>query len=71
LDRSHDGRVYDLDCHLNGAVNLQLHSTLDCENELFEAERKKDLFQQAFQRSLNLNVSRAKAKRSGSSNGEA
>ena len=71
LDRSHDSRVYDLDCHINGAVNLQLHSTLDCESELLEAERKKDLFQQAFQRSLNLSVKRAKTKRSGLSNGEA
>jgi exopolyphosphatase / guanosine-5'-triphosphate,3'-diphosphate pyrophosphatase len=63
LDRSHDSRVYDLDCQLNGSVNLQLRSTLDCENELLEAERKKDLFEQAFQRSLNLSVRRAKARR--------
>lgn len=63
LDRSHDSRVYDLDCQIDGAVNLQLHSTLDCENELIEAERKKDLFEQTFQQSLNLSVRPAKARR--------
>lgn len=63
LDRSHDSRVHDVHCYINGAVNFQLHSTLDCENELLEAERKKDLFEQAFERSLNLSVRRAKARR--------
>jgi exopolyphosphatase/guanosine-5'-triphosphate,3'-diphosphate pyrophosphatase len=63
LDRSHDSRVHDLDCHINGAVNLELPSQLDCENELLEANRKKDLFEQAFRRKLNLSVSRTNAKR--------
>jgi len=62
LDRSHDSRVYDLDCSVNGVVNLQLHSKLDCENELLEAERKKDLLEQAFQRSLVVSLKRAKPK---------
>lgn len=63
LDRNHDSRITDLECHINGAVNLQLHSTLDSENELLEAERKKDLFEQAFRRTLNLSVRRTKARR--------
>ena len=63
LDRSHDSRVYDLDCQVDGVVNLQLQSTLDCENELLEADRKKDLFEQGFQRSINLSVRPAKARR--------
>jgi len=63
LDRSHDSRVHDLECHINGAVNLQLYGGQDCENELLEAERKKDLFQEAFQRTLNLSVKRVKPKR--------
>jgi len=63
LDRNHDSRVHDLECQIDGAVNLQLQSTLDCENELLEAERKKDLFEQAFQRSVNLSIRRAKARR--------
>lgn len=62
LDRSHDSRVYDLECHINGTVNLELLSTKDCENELLEAERKKDLFEQAFRRTLNLSIKRIKAK---------
>ena len=63
LDRHHDSRVSDLECHMNAAVNLELESSLDCTNELLEAERKKDLFEQAFQKTLNLSVKRAKAKR--------
>ena len=63
LDRNHDCRVSDLDCHVNAAMNLELQSTLDCTNELLEAERKKDLFEQAFKKALNLSVKRAKTKR--------
>jgi exopolyphosphatase/guanosine-5'-triphosphate,3'-diphosphate pyrophosphatase len=63
LDRNHDSRVSDLDCQVNSAVNLELKSTLDCTNELLEAERKKDLFEQAFKKTLNLSVKRSKAKR--------
>jgi exopolyphosphatase/guanosine-5'-triphosphate,3'-diphosphate pyrophosphatase len=63
LDRSHDSRIHDLDCRLNGAVSLELHSLLDCESELLEAERKKDLFEQTFQRSLILSVKRSKVRR--------
>jgi len=63
LDRNHDCRVSDLDCHVNAAVNLELQSRLDCTNELLDAERKKDLFEQAFKKTLNLSVKRAKTKR--------
>ena len=63
LDRSHDSRVYDLDCQIDGAVSLHLYSNLDCENELLEAARKKDLFEQAFQRGITFSTSHAKAKR--------
>ncbi len=62
LDRSHDSRVYDLHCHIDGVVNLQLLSELDCENELLEADRKKDLFEQGFQRKVDVSVRLAKAK---------
>ena len=63
LDRSHESRVSDLECNINGTVNLQLLSTLDCENELLEADRKRDLFEQAFRRTLKLSNKRTKAKR--------
>ena len=63
LDRSHDCRVADLECQINGAVNLELVSALDCESELLEAARKKDLFEHAFRRTVNLSSKRTKAKR--------
>ncbi len=63
LDRNHDSRISNLECHINAAVNLELQSTLDCTNELLEAERKKDLFEQAFNKTLNLSVKRAKVLR--------
>ena len=63
LDRNHDSRISNLECHVNAAVNLELQSTLDCANELLEAERKKDLFEQAFHKTLNLSVKRAKVRR--------
>jgi exopolyphosphatase/guanosine-5'-triphosphate,3'-diphosphate pyrophosphatase len=63
LDRSHESRVSDLECNINGTVNLQLLSTLDCENELLEADRKRDLFEQAFRRTLHLSSKRTKANR--------
>jgi len=53
LDRSHDSRVTDLSCKVSStAVQLDLLSTLDCQNEIVEAERKKDLFELAFERRL-------------------
>ena len=64
LDRSHDSRVYDLQCSQEpGALHLQLCSETDCENELLEVERKRDLFEEAFKRGLSLSVRRQKAHR--------
>jgi exopolyphosphatase/guanosine-5'-triphosphate,3'-diphosphate pyrophosphatase len=63
LDRSHENRVDDLTCELHGRlVTLELHSESDCEKELLDADRKKDLFEQAFQRNVSVDVKRAKAK---------
>ncbi|HET9713684.1 MAG TPA: Ppx/GppA phosphatase family protein [Pyrinomonadaceae bacterium] len=64
LDRSHESRVSDLACHVNGrAVTLEIHSEFDCETELLDAERKKDLFEQAFNCNVKLSFKRIKAKR--------
>ena len=50
LDRSHDSRVSTLRCTREGdTVHIQIRSAVDCENELSEAERKSDMFEQAFQ----------------------
>jgi exopolyphosphatase/guanosine-5'-triphosphate,3'-diphosphate pyrophosphatase len=64
LDRSHEGRVSDLVCRTDGrTLALELRSEFDCENELLDAERKKELFEQAFNREVSLSVKRVKAKR--------
>jgi exopolyphosphatase / guanosine-5'-triphosphate,3'-diphosphate pyrophosphatase len=65
LDRSHENRVEDLRCTSdNGLLHIQLRGTLDCENELIEADRKRDLFEQAFNRSVSLTTRPPKTKRS-------
>ena len=64
LDRSHDGRVSDLRCSRDGdLMQIEIKSVLDCENELLEAERRREMFEQAFQCSLNFTVRSTKAKR--------
>lgn len=53
LDRSHDSRVTDLDCRVEtGVLRIGLKAVSDCSNELVEVERKKDLFEKAFKRSV-------------------
>lgn len=64
LDRSHDSRVYDLDCHVSPtALHVELCSDGDCENEMLEIERKRDLFDEAFNRTLTFSIRRQKAQR--------
>ena len=64
LDRSHDGRVSDLRCTRDGdLMQIQIRSALDCENELREAERRREMFEQAFQCNLSFSVRSTKAKR--------
>ena len=65
LDRSHESKVSDLTCELNGgSVKLELQSESDCENEILDAKRKKDFFEQVFQRHVTLTLKRMKAKQS-------
>jgi exopolyphosphatase/guanosine-5'-triphosphate,3'-diphosphate pyrophosphatase len=50
LDRRHDNRVKDLICKLEGNVfQIQVVSALECENELTEAARRVELFENAFE----------------------
>jgi exopolyphosphatase / guanosine-5'-triphosphate,3'-diphosphate pyrophosphatase len=64
LDRSHASRVHDLRCHSkSGSLHIELLSNSDCENELLEVERKRQLFEHAFNRSLSFSVRRQKAHR--------
>jgi exopolyphosphatase/guanosine-5'-triphosphate,3'-diphosphate pyrophosphatase len=63
LDRSHDSRVTDLHCRAgSSSVHIELESALDCHNEIVEAERKKELLEQAFSRRLILTTPKKKAK---------
>src|SRR6185369_16834740 len=62
LDRSHDSRVVDLECHDGpDSFHVVLCSDADCENELSEIDRKRDLFEKAFKRNLSFGVRRSKA----------
>jgi exopolyphosphatase/guanosine-5'-triphosphate,3'-diphosphate pyrophosphatase len=64
LDRSHDSCVANLHCYREGKmVHVQLKSALGCESELFEAERKRELFEQAFECALDFSLRRSRTKR--------
>jgi exopolyphosphatase/guanosine-5'-triphosphate,3'-diphosphate pyrophosphatase len=64
LDRSHDSCVVDLRCYREEEVmHVQLKSPFGCENELLEAERKRDMFEQAFNCTLDFTLRRVKARR--------
>lgn len=55
LDRSHDSRVADVSCSREGEVmRIEIRSDLNCENELLEAERRREMFEQAFKCELQL-----------------
>jgi exopolyphosphatase/guanosine-5'-triphosphate,3'-diphosphate pyrophosphatase len=63
LDRSHDSRISEINCRLGSAeLHLELSSASDCQNEIVEVERKKSLFEQAFNRRLIVTTSKKKAK---------
>jgi exopolyphosphatase/guanosine-5'-triphosphate,3'-diphosphate pyrophosphatase len=63
LDRSHEGRVLELDCGVeDGTVNLTLHAETNCEKELFEIERKQLVFEQALNCKLTVNAHRVRAR---------
>jgi exopolyphosphatase / guanosine-5'-triphosphate,3'-diphosphate pyrophosphatase len=63
LDRSHDSRVSNLRCRYEpGSLRIELVSNSDCESELIEVQRKKDLFERAFRRNLVMTDSAKKAK---------
>jgi exopolyphosphatase/guanosine-5'-triphosphate,3'-diphosphate pyrophosphatase len=65
LDRSHDNRVSDLRFTYQGdTAHIELHSAVDCENELQEAERRRDMFQQVFKCEIEFSVRLVKAKKS-------
>lgn len=49
LDRSHDGRVRDLQCKRDkDSVRVKIESDLPCDNELWAAQQGAQMFEQAF-----------------------
>jgi exopolyphosphatase/guanosine-5'-triphosphate,3'-diphosphate pyrophosphatase len=59
LDRSHDSRITDLHCRIEAeTIHIELDSISDCQNEIGEVERKKDLFEKAFKRRLIVTASK-------------
>jgi exopolyphosphatase/guanosine-5'-triphosphate,3'-diphosphate pyrophosphatase len=64
FDRSHDSRVSDLRCtREEGTVHIQIYSALDCDNELQEADRKRDLFEQSFNCTLEFGLKPIRARK--------
>lgn len=63
LDRSHDSRVQSLECHVDpDSMHIEISSMANCDNELTEVGRKVDLFEQAFNRTLTVGISKRKLK---------
>lgn len=53
FDRSHDNSVHDLRCEREGkTIHIQLRSAHDCHKEIWAAEQKRDMFEQAFDAKL-------------------
>jgi exopolyphosphatase / guanosine-5'-triphosphate,3'-diphosphate pyrophosphatase len=64
LDRSHEGRVTELSLLKDGGfVHVEIESSVDCSNEITEADRKKEMFEKAFDCKLEFLVRRARAAR--------
>lgn len=61
LDRSHDSRIESLSCDVgSGTLRIEIQSQADCENELAEVERRLDLFEHAFSRTLVIGPAKRK-----------
>ena len=60
MDRRHDSRVKDLLCKRNRhVIDIEALSSLECEHELTEAQRRLNLFENAFDCKLRLGWQRA------------
>jgi exopolyphosphatase/guanosine-5'-triphosphate,3'-diphosphate pyrophosphatase len=63
LDRSHEARVSSVECSVNdGVLTLTLHTDTNCDKEVFEAHRKTELFEDAFNLRVETNVQRSRMK---------
>ena len=63
LDRNHDARVREVRCSMNGqAAHIQLRCVDDCEREIWAAEDRKEMFEQAFNCKVTFAARRMRAK---------
>lgn len=61
LDRSHDSRVSDLRLIDNGEeLRIEITSSVNCDNELLQADRNRQMFEQAFGYKLEVTLSNSK-----------
>jgi exopolyphosphatase/guanosine-5'-triphosphate,3'-diphosphate pyrophosphatase len=66
LDRSHDGRVHGIKCTLNGELtHIQLRSTGECEKEIWAAETRREMLEQAFNCRATFAARRVRVKQAG------
>ena len=66
LDRSHDGRVHGVKCTLNGELtHIQLRSTAECEKEIWAAEGRREMLEQAFNCRATFAARRVRVKEAG------
>ncbi|HTG88048.1 MAG TPA: hypothetical protein VL907_13470, partial [Pyrinomonadaceae bacterium] len=57
LDRRHDNRVKDVQCkRVRNVFHIQLASATECDHELELAERRLDLFEEAFHCKVRISV---------------
>ena len=57
LDRSHDSRVSDISCTMEGQkINIELWSAFPCDKEILAVEQKCELFEQEFKYKLSVSV---------------
>ena len=63
LDRSHDGRIHEVRCTLDrDTAHIQLRGNGDCEKEIWAAENRREMMEQAFNRRITVGARRVRAK---------
>jgi exopolyphosphatase/guanosine-5'-triphosphate,3'-diphosphate pyrophosphatase len=62
LDRSHDGRINEVRCRRNGQLtHFQLRCAEDCEKELWAAENRREMLEEAFNCRVSFAAKRTRA----------
>jgi exopolyphosphatase/guanosine-5'-triphosphate,3'-diphosphate pyrophosphatase len=62
LDRSHDGRINEVRCRRDGQLtHFQLRCAEDCEKELWAAENRREMLEEAFNCRVSFAAKRTRA----------